>query len=344
MTKAILPHELRGRFLGVGSVVEEWEGEASEYIPKISLPYAYQRPARPEEDMIRQFGSVLTGFEEKGTFVFETGFDEYQNMIRGEEDILPAEQYFESLYKLPKHGPFKYLKTQVTSPATMCYSIRGEDGRQHLTPQMFRFFSSLISRIMKGFVAHFAESVETLMVCQDDPAFGFVKDMIESENAPGLSAHQVMRVIDRIFPSEVIPAYHYCYDWRVLMDKGRHLIWQSKPKVVHIDTINYPPEIDAGQGELINKFLQAGGGIALGVIANVDSAFTELVISYYEKSLKKTISLFVRAGVNIDLLKENTMVSTQCGLSGATPNLSRQIHSHDQTYSEILEQIYNSFQ
>lgn len=342
MKISTVPDELKGHFLGVGSLVEESENSAMEYILNLTLPYTYQRPSNPEEDMIRQFGSVLDGFEERGTFIYDPDFDEFQSILQDDESLLPERRYFPSIYEM-KPFSFQFLKTQITAPSTMCYSIRGEDGRQHLTPQMFRFFCSLTRKILKGYVALFADSSETLIVCQDDPSFGFVTEAIDVGNVPGLSARFMMKSTDEVFPEQVIPAYHYCYDWRVLYTEGYHLIWESKPKIAHLDMVTYPPEIESAQAELINSFLQSGGGIALGILPNIDSAYSEPVLSYYQKSLRKTIRLLTEAGVNIDLLEENSMVSTQCGLSGATPTLSREIHENDKKYPQIMRDVCSVF-
>lgn len=329
--------------MGVGSLVEETANSALEYILDLCLPYAFQRPSNPDEDMIRQFGALLPGFEEKGTFIYDPDFDSFQDILQNEEGLVPNERYFGSLYELKNHVPFKFLKVQATAPATMCYSIRGDDGRQHLTPQMFKFYTSLVARIVRGYVQFFNGDVEQLIVCQDDPSFGFVTEAINAGNVPGLSAHHIMKITDQLYPKEIIPAYHYCYDWRVLTEDDTHLIWQSKPKIAHLDMITYPPEVDASQAELINKFLESGGAIALGVLPNVDDAYSESVISYFEKSLKAAISLLIESGVNINLLEENSMVSTQCGLSGASPKLSRIIHEHDKEYPEILKRTCAEF-
>ncbi len=308
----------------------------------MKLPYAFQRPAKPEEDMLRQFGAFLDGFEEQGTFIYDVDYDAYNAMIHDDEEIVPEKTYFSSLYELSQYCPFPFLKTQLTAPSTMCYSIRGMDGRQHLTPQMFRFFSRLMSRVALGYVSFFKDQVENLIICQDDPSFGFVSEAIEVGNVHGLTARFMMNTTDQIFPRGTIPAYHYCYDWRVLSENGTHLIWESKPKIAHIDMITYPPDVEETQAELINSFLQSGGAIALGVLPNVDSTYAESVLSYFEKSLERTMSVLVKSGVNINLLEENSMVSTQCGLSGASPELSREIHQNDQRYAEIFESLCKS--
>ncbi|MFW9977299.1 MAG: hypothetical protein ACFFEJ_04340 [Candidatus Thorarchaeota archaeon] len=343
MTKSILPPELQGQFLGVGSIKEDEENEALDYVLDLKLPYAYQKSMKPEEDMIRQFGASLEGFEDKGTFIYDVGYDDFQGVIDEDAGIIPNQKYFSSLHELLKKGSFRYLKTQLTAPATMCFSIRGEDGRQHLTPQMFRFFSRLMARVATGYVSFLERTVENLIICQDDPSFGFITEAIEVGNVSGLSARFIMKTTDEIYPKNVIPAYHYCYDWRVLAENGYHLIWQSKPKIAHLDMIAYPPELEANQAELVNSFLQSGGAIALGVIPNVDSAYSEPVLSYFEKALQRSISLMIKSGISIDLLESNTMVSTQCGLSGASPALSREIHQNSRKYPEIVDKIYMGF-
>jgi hypothetical protein len=193
-----------------------------------------------------------------------------------------------------------------------------------------------MERIGTGYLKHFEKNVQTLFVCLDDPAFGFVADLIETGKAPGLSARQIMKVTDRILSLFKVPIYHYCYDWRILESEGIHLLWNSAPKIAHLDMIAYPPDISSEQSELINRFLEQGGGIALGVLPNTDAGYNGSVIDVFKQSLTKTLKLLEKSGVDLNLLRYNMLVSTQCGLSGASPKLSREIHQGDTKYPEIV--------
>jgi hypothetical protein len=343
LAKSILPEKLVGRFFGVGSLVEAILDDAQDYVLNLALPYAYQRPESPEEDMIRQFGALLKGFEDDGTFIYDAGLDAYREMLENDDPLLPLPENFRSIYTLPKGRSFPFFKNELTAPSTMCYSIRGIDGKQHLTPQMFRFYGTLMSRVAKGYQKHFADSVGKMIICQDDPSFGFVAEAIKVGNAPGLTARQMMKTTDSIYPDGIIPAYHYCYDWRVLEEEHTHLIWESKPKIAHLDLITYPPVVDEAQAELMNRFLDSGGCIALGILPNVDSAYHESVIEYFRKSLRTTLSHLAATGVSMDLLQTRCLVSTQCGLSGATPSLAKEIHLHDKRYSEIVMEMLKEY-
>jgi len=342
LVRSILPYDLLGHFLGVGSLVEKQSGEALEYVLNLKLPYTYQTPSIQEEDMIRQFGAVLENFEKEGTFIFDVDRDSFTDMMGDTDALLPYQSHFHSIYDIIEYGPFNFLKTQLTAPASMCYSIRDSSGTQLLTPQMFKFFTSLMSRISKGYFQHFKDSVQTLMVCLDDPALGFVIDMIENGKAPGLIPKQIMGSTDSILPSGVIPIYHYCYDWRILISEGSHLLWESSPKIAHLDMVSYPPNIDSEQAELVNNFLETGGGIALGVLPNIDTAYERGVLPVFEESLLRTLRLLQESGVDLSLLQSNSLVSTQCGLSGASPQISREIHNGDEKYPEIVDRSFKS--
>ncbi|MDF1540583.1 MAG: hypothetical protein P1Q69_16925, partial [Candidatus Thorarchaeota archaeon] len=342
MVQSLLPSELIGHFLGVGSLVESKIDEAMEYVLNLRLPYTYQTPSIQEEDMIRQFGSLLDDFEKEGTFIFDADRDIFTEMIQDTDALLPYKSHFHTIHNFIEYSPFSYLKTQLTAPASMCYSIRDSGGNQHLTPQMFRFFASLMSRIAKGYVNHFRDAVGTLMVCLDDPAMGFVIDLIDNGKVPGLVPRQVMGVTDQILPDSVVPIYHYCYDWRILKSEGIHLLWESKPKIAHLDMVAYPPDIDSEQAELVNKFIEAGGGIALGVLPNTDAPYDNGVLQVFEESLLRTLKLLQKSGVDLALLQSNAMVSTQCGLSGGSPEISREIHNGDEKYPQIVDMSFKS--
>ena len=104
--------------------------------------------------------------------------------------------------------------------------------------------------------------------------------------------------------------------------------------------VSYPPEIDRDQAELVNGFLQKGGAIALGVLPNTDSPYELPVLEVFRKHLANTLRLFGESGVDLALLEQNTMVSTQCGLSGASAGISKRIHTEDHKYPEIVKEVF----
>jgi hypothetical protein len=88
----------------------------------------------------------------------------------------------------------------------------------------------------------------------------------------------------------------------------------------------------------MNEFMQHGGGLALGVLPNVDDSYSQSILETLEINLNQSFLLLKESGVDLDLLERNTMVSTQCGLSGASPELSRKIHEESPNFHEIFLQ------
>ncbi|TXT53825.1 MAG: hypothetical protein BAJATHORv1_110017 [Candidatus Thorarchaeota archaeon] len=343
MPKTLLPENLIGAFFAVGSVGEIDPLKPIEYVSKLQLPYTYQVPKIREEDMVRQFASLIEGFETQGDFILEVDMYTYQEIVSHDEPLLPDEAHSHSLYILPEYGPFDALKTQQTAPATMCFSTRGPDGRQLVSEQMLRFYTSLMERVAKGLVEHLSPICSKLILSQDDPAVSFVIQLIEAGKTGGLKVEQILRAINRVYPDEVIPAYHYCDDWRELQYDGRHLLWDTPPKLAHIDCVRYETKVDSEQAEKINNFLEIGGGLALGVLPNVDEAYDLPIIETLSSGLDATISALVKSGVSIDLISKSCMVSTQCGLSGASPKLTREIHKCANKFPSVFQETISTF-
>jgi hypothetical protein len=334
-----LPGALVGHFFGVGSLGEKDHTAPLQYIKKIALPYSFQITARREEDMIRQFGATLDGFEDAGNLVMDIDIHTYREIIDEDDPILPEEKYVYSLYSMMDGTRYPFFKTQQTAPATMCFSIRGIDGKQLLNRSMFRFFERLMERIAKAQVEHLSKHCDNVIICQDDPALGFVRNMIETGQVKDISLEQIIQGTDRIYPKDAIPAYHYCDDWREMHKDDWYILWDSAPKLVHIDVIRYPPEISSEHAEKLNEFMKKGGGLALGVLPNIDDSYTSSVIETLETNLTSTLSIFSRCGVDMDLVKRNTMISTQCGLSGASIELTRAIHEQSNHFKSIFVDI-----
>jgi len=339
----LLSEELVGQFFGVGSLGEKDHNSPLAYVKRLALPYSFQITALREEDMIRQFGSLVDNYEELGDFILESDIHTYREITGEDEPILPDEAHMHSLYSLMDDTEYSYFKTQQTAPATMCFSIRGTDGKQLLNRSMFHFFERLMARIALGQMKHLIRFCKTIIMCQDDPGLGFVRNLIETGHVTDITLKRIVEKTDDIYPAGAIPAYHYCDDWRELKKDDWYILWDSKPKLAHIDVVRYPPEITSEQAEKMNKFMRKGGGLAIGVLPNIDDAYSSSVLDTLEKNLNSTLSKMLSSGVDVDLVKRNTMISTQCGLSGASVKLTREIHEQSvhfrSRFLDILETL-----
>ncbi|MGD2072841.1 MAG: hypothetical protein PVG65_05070 [Candidatus Thorarchaeota archaeon] len=341
MNKSLLPNNLVGEFFGVGSLNEQNHLKPLEYIKRLRVPYVYQLTCYPEEDMIRQIGYLVEGFEEKGEFILDIDIHTFHSVMREKTTLLLDQKHARSLHLMTKNESYEYLKTQQTAPASMCYSIRGSDGKQLVSRSMLHFFASLTKRIGIGQYNHLSPYCDSLVLSQDDPAIGFVLEMIERGKTEDLSLTHIAKVTDALFPPNTIPAYHYCYDWLNLQEGDWYFLWDSKPKLVHIDVLSYPPKLQEEQAEKINQFLEKGGGLALGVLPNVDDGYHASILDTLEHNLIDTLDIFGESGVNLDLLRKNVMLSTQCGLHSASKNVINEIHESSNEFPKIYESVYN---
>jgi hypothetical protein len=78
------------------------------------------------------------------------------------------------------------------------------------------------------------------------------------------------------------------------------------------------------------------------VLPNIDDSYNAPVIETLRYNLKETLEMFKKSGVNLDLLRYNTMLSTQCGLHSAGVELIREIHETSREFPEINDYVYNS--
>jgi len=232
----LLPEQLVGQFFGVGSLGETDFTIPKEYIKKINLPYVYQLTASRDEDMIRQFAVLVDEFEEEGDFILDVDIHTYREITSEDDALLPEENNLHALYSLMDGTKYQFFKTQQTAPSTMCFSIRDSDGKQLVNRSMFHFFERLMSRIAQGQFEHLREHCKTIIFCQDDPGLGFVKNMIEDGQVTDLTLEQIIEKTDGIFPEDVIPAFHFCDDWRSLKKDSWYPLWESRPKLAHIAT------------------------------------------------------------------------------------------------------------
>ena len=337
MQTRLIDDPLRGHFLGVGSVSGPDHETPFRYVTSLKVPYCYQLPSLREEDMIRQFAYLVEGFERDGDYILDLDMATYQEIVLDSDALLPDEQHAHSLYRMARGERKSVCKTQQTAPATMCFSIRSPSGKTMVSADMFRLFTSLMTRVARGQAELLEQNSESVILCQDDPALGFVQEIILKGEAPGLTFDSVLDETENVYPPSVIPAYHYCSDWRALKHKSRYPLWDGRRKIVHVDLVRYLPPVDEEQSERINSFLQEGGGIALGVIPNTDEGFRNGVVPTVKQNLRIALKGFRNCGVDTSLVAENAMVSTQCGLVHASAPLVEKIHSLDESLPSILE-------
>jgi hypothetical protein len=334
----LISKELVGHFFGVGSLGEPNPSVPLEYIKKQILPYSYAITSLRNEDMIRQFAALVDDYEEQGDFILDIDLQTYREITCEYEPLLPDKDHCQSLYLMMDRSKYSIFKTQQTAPATMCFSTRDVGGKQHITKKMFHFYQRLMKRVADGQFNHLSKSCEKIILCQDDPGLGFVIDMIKRNQVPGLSVEEIIERTDRIYPDSVIPAYHYCDDWRQVELDGWYPLWESKLKITHIDLVRYSPELEQIQTEKINEFLKRGGGLVLGVLPNDDDSYVAPVLETLESNLYGRLKLLSESGVDMDRIKTNTMISTQCGLSGASSTLCKEIHEKSPRFQDIFFQ------
>lgn len=338
-----MPKQLTGHFFGVGSLGEPDASVPKEYISKLKLPYVYQLTASRNEDMIRQFAAVIDEYEEEGDFILDVDIHTYREITSNDDALLPDKINLGALYSLMDGTSYPIFKTQQTAPATMCFSIRDSDGNQLVNRSMFHFFERLMARIAQGQVNHLKDHCSVIIFCQDDPGLGFVKNMIETGKVADITLKHIIEKTDGIYPESVIPAFHFCDDWRIMKSEDWYPLWESKPKLAHIDVVRYPPELDSEQAEKVNKFMQNGGGFALGALPNIDDGFFKSIHDTLRENLRSTFEAFSKSGVDLELIGKNSMVSTQCGLSGASPKLTREIHEESLEFPTIFNEQIDLF-
>ncbi len=339
LVDSLVTDDIRGQFMGVGSLPDDDIHAQIRYIRRLRVPYWFQLPSHPEEDMIRQFAYLIPDYESEGPCILRLDPSTYRETVENTEPLLPDQQHARALHMLMESYYYDVFKTQQTAPATMMFSIRGIDGSDMVSEDMFVFFTTLMQRIAIGQVAHLQPHCKRILLCQDDPAIGLTVDIANKRQLRRLSLRRIMQTTDSIYPREVVPVYHYCDDWRCLRQDSWFALWQSQLKIVHMDLITYPPKIDQTQADALMDFLQRGGGLALGVLPRTDTMYHGAVLDELYTRLTTVFSAFLESGVDTALVAERSMISTQCGIPRISSLLAREIHESSNQYPDVLERV-----
>lgn len=316
----------------IGSVPFSEPAEAVSFVLSKfrDAPFWPQLPARsPLEDMNLQYAANLPGIrsnEEKRslTVVRDEGFDaaveEFYARIL-EDDVksfdLPVERaagFYEFLRGIdahPEKDEISFLKGHITGPITHGLIIRDEQDKPVIYDHLY---SDLIVKnlVMQArsqvnfFENHLPHAGRIIFI--DEPyltAFGsaFVS----------LDENFVIEKLDEIAEAtSAICAVHCCgrTDWKTLLS--------TKVDMLSFDAYEYMESLATFPGE-VNAFLERGGVLSWGIVPS--SLPTPIQIEQedldtLEKKFHAGLGVLERAGVNLDLVNKQSIITPSCGTGG----------------------------
>ncbi|MHA1266226.1 MAG: hypothetical protein ACTSRS_13420 [Candidatus Helarchaeota archaeon] len=249
----------------------------------ITIPYV---PQLRKEEMIGQFQNEFPGLSTQKTgAILDLTSSEFETKIRAFKDILKMKEllflphgieiqpnYFPTLYHFADllrstSQKFQGIKCQITGPITEAASIRLQPGNAKLIRNAELF--ETVARFI-GEVAHWLSSSllqiakankipkSNVILFLDEPLFPL---SVEND----ISYHNGLEKLGTVFKLiQCKKGIHICDNPITVLDE----ILKYPIDLFSFDAIHYPDSLKNTKIEIIEKYIEEGGGFAFGITPN----------------------------------------------------------------------------
>ncbi len=328
---------------------------------KTTHPYV---PQLRMDEMIFQFHYKFPGLQvERGSVVlnlnmpnFKEKLDKFKEDLKFKELLLQphGEELMPELYKalylfsnMLSESPTQYqgIKCQMTGPITEAASIKMRPGKGKLirNSELLDLIVSLSTEVahsLSSFLLKIAEangiSKSNVILFLDEPLFPLA---VESEVAYDEAVEKIARVLKLIQCKKGI---HICDDPISVID----IILKYPIDIFSFDSIKYPKTLGNTQIDILNEYVEQGGGIAFGITPNTpESLFgveniTSIISGELNPNaflpapsdliyiLQKNIHPIARKGIPIQKLLAQSIITPACGFRNfniPSPEVGEQI-------------------
>jgi len=277
-----------------------------------------------KENMYVQYSEGLPGAvidEEAEKISFQTkdiagleGF--YQKYLDKELDYLAItpdyaaglDSFIKKVEAMPEKPPV--LKGQVTGPISFGLTVKDENGKPILYNEQFA------DVIVKGLSlkAAWQESVFKKVAPDALTAIFFDEPYLVSFGSAfvSLNEKEVLEKLDECFRAvSGLSGIHVCggTDWGLIM--------QTSVDIIHFDAYNYFESITL-YPEQLKAFLDRGGIFCWGITPHTSYIEQENASSLFE-ALKVKMDTIISAGIDEQLLAEQSLVAPSCGAGSLSP-------------------------
>lgn len=219
---------------------------------------------------------------------------------------------------------FNYLKKQTSRPTVVKGQFAGPITYGHILKDEQGkpiYANELVFDVLKKFLILRARwLVQELKKYGQHSLIFFDEPLLQSIGTALLpiERHEAINLLKEILAEvEGLKGAHCCgnTDWSILTEAGFNII--------HFDAFTFTPTL-ALYPEQVNKFLNAGGILAWGIVPSSDK-----IKAYQLKDLIKLFqegqAILVKSGVSRQMLKTNYLVSSSCGLGSLSIEVAEEI-------------------
>jgi hypothetical protein len=324
---------LKCKATGIGSIPHTDINAISDFIIQKcpDIPYWPQGiNVDPREGMLTQYIENLPCLKlDKNNDVFYDNSKKDENILEFFEHLTSSDyDYFKisknfaggfyTLLDKLKNSNISFIKGQVVGPATLMYSIKGEDGKSIL------FDDVLSDAIVRGLAMKAVWQAKEIRKVGKEPVIFFDEPAMSGFGSAFMpfNKSQAMTIFDKLIDTikeheDVITGIHCCgnSDWEMLL--------QTKIDIINFDAFAFLDNFILYSGA-IKQFLKRGGIIAWGAVPTSD--FNENVnLDLIVKNLSGAIDKLVSKGIEKELLLKRALFTPACGMGKLSIEIAEKV-------------------
>ncbi len=324
--------DLKNNCLAVGSLPHKSTEEAINIVRQFyyDIPFCPQLPKLSKnEDMLLQYLENMPGIIiNQNKAYFDKDMSNFSNEILKLNEAFTNKcniddyglsdnfsKAFKGFIEIIKDTKPKYAKSQITGPYTLALSLKDKNGDIAYNNETYRtIITKTLSLKALWQIKQINKACKdtTPIIFIDEPTLSKTETIKDNEIAIDI----IKQVSDTIQNNGAISAVHCCGDcnWSLLTKIGMDMI--------NFDAFVFAEKMENYAKEL-NVFLENGGKIVWGIVPTLDkNALKETSTKEIEQKLNIAKSYLVKAGINPDLIDNNSLVSTSCGCGSLSVQLA----------------------
>jgi methionine synthase II (cobalamin-independent) len=222
-----------------------------------------------------------------------------------------SEKYHKGLYEFIGRDltKFEAIKGQVTGPISLGLQIVDKNGRSVIYDETY---SELVRRTInmtaKWQAERLSECNKNVIIFFDEPSMTLLGTPFAA-----ISNDMAVKWINESMEGlECTKAIHCCgnTDWS--------LVLRTDIDILSFDAYEYSHTVAMFPDE-VSEFLERGGVLSWGIIPNNDYIIVKETADGVVERFTRNIDLFVKKGIDEDIIIKRSMITPQCGLGGMEP-------------------------
>lgn len=351
--------------MAIGSLPQTSPDAAMDIVERYfsSIPFWAQLTKKSKkEDMMLQFLEGMPSFSvnKDGQVFFdnesdnfyeklETFFSDWEQITSSISDSMNIEllnnyaitkEYsstFDGFIELIKLLKPNYAKGQIVGPFTLATSLADNSGLLAIYDETQR---EIIVKILALKALWQISQIKTAnnstkpIIFLDEPSITQLGTSAFLTISPEVVISMLSEIVQVIKKAGALCAIHCCgkCDWTIAIDAG--------VDIINLDAYCFAMSLSIF-AEKVEKFLQAGGRIAWGIIPTLESSYLEkMTLNDAVKKFKQSVKYLTDKGISEKLIIDHSIVTPSCGAGNLSEELAVKAMRLTKELSEELKNIY----